>query len=96
MKIVEGHSGNLGLPNGFSHKKTILFRNMEENIIWKIGDWKHKLLLSAGREVLIKSVLQAIPNYAMACFKLPLNLCRRMAGEFLRFWWSNNKNKGIH
>ncbi|KAL9671418.1 hypothetical protein QQ045_008986 [Rhodiola kirilowii] len=96
MKIVDGHSSYLGFPNGFSHKKTALFRNFEKKVIRKIGDSKHKLLSSAGREFLIKSVLQAIPNYAMACFRLPLTLCRRLAGDSLKFWWSNNKNKGIH
>ncbi|CAM8965610.1 unnamed protein product [Rhodiola kirilowii] len=96
MKIVDGHSSYLGFPHCFSHKKTIVLRNIEEKITRKIGDWKHKLLSSAGKEVLIKSVLQAILNYAMACFKIPLTLCRKMAGEVFRFWWSNNKSKGIH
>ncbi|GJX37044.1 putative reverse transcriptase domain-containing protein [Tanacetum coccineum] len=29
--------------------------------------WKQKLLLDAGREILIKSVIQVIPSYAMQC-----------------------------
>ncbi|KAL9669875.1 hypothetical protein QQ045_007425 [Rhodiola kirilowii] len=96
MKIVEAHSSYLGLPNGFSHRKAASFRNIEEKVIRKIGDWKHKLLSSAGREVLIKSILQAIQIYAMSCYKIPLLLCRKLAGDFFKFWWSNNKNRGIH
>ena len=31
----------------------------------KIAGWKQKLLSQTGREVLIKSIIQAIPNYGM-------------------------------
>jgi len=37
--------------------------------------WEGKLLSQAGREVLIKVVIQAIPTFAMGCFKIPLGLC---------------------
>ncbi|CAM8905567.1 unnamed protein product [Rhodiola kirilowii] len=96
MKLVEAHTAYLGLPIIFSNQKTSLFRSLEERIQRKIGDWKHKLLSSAGREVLIKSVLQAIPNYAMSCFKLPVTLCRKMVKDFLRFWWLRDKSRGVH
>ncbi|KAL9665185.1 hypothetical protein QQ045_020596 [Rhodiola kirilowii] len=96
MKLVNAHSAYLGLPVTFGNRKTALFRSLEERILRKIGDWKHKLLSSAGREVLIKSVLQSIPNYAMSCFKLPVMLCRKWVKEFLKFWWHRDKIRGIH
>nr|GEW13357.1 reverse transcriptase [Tanacetum cinerariifolium] len=37
-----------------------------------------KLLSQSGREVLIKSVIQAIPSYAMQCFLLPRNLLDKL------------------
>ena len=33
------------------------------------------MLSQAGREVLIKAVIQAIPTFAMGCFKIHLGLC---------------------
>ncbi|KAL9676306.1 hypothetical protein QQ045_004520 [Rhodiola kirilowii] len=96
MKIVDAHSSYLGLPIIFSNKKVDLFRIIEEKVLRKIGDWKHKLLSYAGREVLIKSILQAIPLYAMSCFKIPLSLCRRLARDLVNFWWNKSKGGGIH
>ncbi|CAM8963080.1 unnamed protein product [Rhodiola kirilowii] len=58
--------------------------------------FRQELVERMGREVLIKSVLQAIPNYAMACFKIPVTLCRKLVGDCLKFWWNNSKNRGIH
>lgn len=50
-----------------------------------------------GKEVLKKSVAQAIPNYAMSCFKLPRTFCSEMESIIANFWWGNSEsNKGIH
>ncbi|KAL9664105.1 hypothetical protein QQ045_019502 [Rhodiola kirilowii] len=57
MKLVDSHSAYLGIPITFSNRKTTLFRSLEERILSKVGDWKHRLLSSAGREVMIKVVL---------------------------------------
>ncbi|KAL9691837.1 hypothetical protein QQ045_012264 [Rhodiola kirilowii] len=96
VKIVDAHSSYLGLPIIFSNKKAELFRSIEEKTVKRISDWKHKLLSGAGREVLVKSVLQAIPLYAMFCFKLPNSLCRKLSTKIMAFWWHNAKNRGIH
>ncbi|KAL9680564.1 hypothetical protein QQ045_018445 [Rhodiola kirilowii] len=96
VSVVGRHSSYMGLPLAFNNKKAELFRSIEERTVKRINDWKHKLLSGAGREVLIKSVLQAIPTYAMSCFKLPTLLCRKLASNIMRFWWSSRKNRGIH
>ncbi|KAL9679594.1 hypothetical protein QQ045_017460 [Rhodiola kirilowii] len=96
MNIVQAHSNYLGLPILFGNKKTQLLRSIEEKVLRKLGDWKHRLLSAAGREVLIKSVLQSIPLYAMSCFKSPISLCRKLAGDLLKFWWHNSKERSIH
>ncbi|KAA3474465.1 Ribonuclease H-like superfamily protein [Gossypium australe] len=48
-------------------------------------------------ENFIKSVLQAIPNYAMSCFLLPKTLCGELENIFAKYWWQHGKKqKGIH
>lgn len=49
-----------------------------------------------GKEVLLKSVIQAIPSYVMGVFILPKKLCDDMDILMNKFWWvSNVENKGI-
>ena len=49
--------------------------------------WKERLLSQGGREVLIKVVLQAMPTFTMACFKLLKSLCKDIESLIKKFWW---------
>lgn len=51
----------------------------------------------AGKEVLIKAVLQAIPSYAMNVIRFPKSFCKGICAEIARFWWSSNgSRRGMH
>ncbi|BFG21532.1 hypothetical protein CerSpe_078060 [Prunus speciosa] len=59
--------------------------------------WSEQYLSQAGKEVLIKAVAMAMPNFAMSCFKLPINLCKEIEREIIHYWWKGHKeHKGIH
>lgn len=59
--------------------------------------WKSKLLSQAGKETLIKSVVQAIRSYAMSCFELPQGFCTKLNSFVQNFWWKGDpENQGIH
>ena len=70
-----GDLGNyLGLPPIIGRGKKQAFMEVKQKIAKKLQGWKGKLLSQAGREILIKSVAQAIPVYTMSCFQIPDNL----------------------
>ena len=62
--------------------------------IWsKLQGWKKKLLSQAGREVLLKTVIQAIPAYSMSYFKLPISLCQEIEIMIRKFWWGQHGSR---
>ena len=55
--------------------------------------WKEKLLSQVGKEVLLKAVVQAIPIFAIGCFKLPVGLCRDIEMLIWKFWWGQREDR---
>ncbi|KAL0414361.1 UNVERIFIED_CONTAM: hypothetical protein Sradi_1637800 [Sesamum radiatum] len=79
----------LGLPSRVSRSKRDLFATIRDSIWRKITGWNENFLSHAGKEVLIKAVVQAVPTYAMGCFKLPITLLKEIQGMIANFWWGN-------
>lgn len=61
----------LGLPEQLGRSKVTKFEGIVNQIKAQINLWYNQFLSQAGKEVLIKSVLQAKPVYPMNCFLLP-------------------------
>ncbi|KAL9280963.1 putative RNA-directed DNA polymerase [Arabidopsis thaliana] len=95
LKITkEGCQGKyLGLPELFGRKKRDLFTSIVDRIKQRGLSWSSKLLSAAGKLVMLKSVLAAMPTYTMTCFKLPANLYKRIQSALTRFWWDSNPEK---
>lgn len=55
------------------------------------------VFLRAGKDILIKSVHQAVPTYAMSVFKIPKGCCGDLSKLYARFWWgSSAESRKIH
>lgn len=84
---IQNYESYLGLPSLVGKNKKASFNYIKERVWRKLQEWKEKLLSQAGREVLIKAVVQAIPTYIINCFKLPIGLCNEIEGLIRKFWW---------
>ncbi|CAA0810283.1 Unknown protein, partial [Striga hermonthica] len=56
----------LGLPLGIGRSKKEVFDYILNSIRNKLQGWKNSLLSPAGKEVLIKSIIEAIPIFSMS------------------------------
>ena len=74
VPAIRQYEKYLGMPAFVGRAKKQSFIYIKERVWKKLQSWKEKLLSQAGREILIKSVIQAIPTYSMSCFKLPKGL----------------------
>ncbi|KAL5793103.1 hypothetical protein ACOSP7_001697 [Xanthoceras sorbifolium] len=84
---VSCHDKYLGLPSAISKNRKNVFANIKEKVWQKLQGWKHKLLSVGGCEVLLKAVVQAVPTYAMNCFRLPSSLLKDIQRMIADFWW---------
>ena len=90
----EGGVGKyLGLPEHFGRKKKDLFTSIVDRIRQKAVGWSTRCLSTAGKLILLKTVLSAMPTNSMSCFKLPTSLCKRIQSALTRFWWDSDPDQ---
>jgi hypothetical protein len=83
----------LGMPSDVGRSVSGAFKYLRDRVWKRVQGWLESLLSCAGKEILIKSVAQAIPIYSMSCFKLPRGLCDHINGLLRNFWWGSRDGK---
>ncbi|KAM1981033.1 hypothetical protein ACFX15_037578 [Malus domestica] len=97
MPKVEDPGKYLGLPSIWGRSKKEALQFIKERILTKIAGWKRRFLSQAGKEVLIKAVIQTIPMYTMCVFRLPMSFCKDIDAAVARFWWAGaDRDRGVH
>lgn len=97
MEAVGSYNQYLGLSAVIGKSKKQIFANIQDRLWQKISGWKEKGLSQARREILIKTVAQAIPIYVMGCLKIPVGCCFKMETLMKQFWWGEEEGvKKIH
>jgi len=87
----------LGLPAMVGTDRSDCFQHLIDRVNSRINGWKEKLLSLGGKEILIKSIAQAIPVYAMMVFKIPNKICKGITNAISQYWWGDDNNhKRIH
>lgn len=72
---VQTKAKYLGLPLVIGRSKAQVFRYIEEAAIKRINSWRNKFLSTEGKEILLKSVVMALPIYSMYLVIKSLNMC---------------------
>lgn len=62
---VDKREQYLGLPMDISYSKMEAFGFLREKVLKRLQGWREKTLSAAGKEVLLKAVIQSIPTYVM-------------------------------
>ena len=93
FKAVDNHESYLGLPTCVTGSKKRVFQYIQDRVLKKIKGWKEGFLSQAGREVLIKAIIQAIPTYAMQCFKIPKSILEAIERLYRGFFWGKKKEE---
>ena len=84
---VREYKKYLGLLAMVGRNKKESLNYIKERVWKKLQGWKERLLSQAGKEVLLKAMVQAIPTFAMSCFKLPTGLIQDIERLIRIFWW---------
>nr|XP_023917061.1 uncharacterized protein LOC112028598 [Quercus suber] len=92
-QVIRPHEAYLGLPSLVGRSKNNTFAHLKQRVTNKVSGWKEKLLTPVGKEILIKSVAQAVPSYTISCFLLPKNLCEELTSVIRQFWWGQTGNE---
>ena len=96
LPAIQHYEKYLGLPSFVGRNKKACFTHIKERIWSKMQGWKEKLQSQAGKEVMIKVVIQSIPAYSMNVFKLPVSLYKDIEAMIWKFWWGSGEGKKIH
>ena len=86
----------LGLPTPDGCLKMTGFSLLRKKLLnaWLYGHKKY--LSSAGKEVQIKFVAQAVPSYIMSVFQLSAGTCAELEQGIRNFWWGADKGRNSH
>jgi len=82
-----------GLPTPDGRQKKDRFQSVKEKISKRMSTWSEKFLSSGAKDVLIKSIAQAIPTYMMSVFQLSDSVCEDIECSFRKFWWGEEKDQ---
>ncbi|KAL5819721.1 hypothetical protein ACOSQ3_023664 [Xanthoceras sorbifolium] len=92
VRVVQCHERYLGLPSFMGKNKKNLFAHIKDRVWSRLHGWQGKLFSIAGKEILIKTIIQAIPNYSMSLFKFPKAFIKEFHRACASFWWGSSGN----
>lgn len=76
MSAATEHNMYLGLPNTMRRNKNVILGFLKEKVRKRVVSWDGQIMNKAGKEIMLKTVVQALSTYSMNVFLLPLQMCK--------------------
>ena len=92
-RIMKDCEKCLALPIVEGKLKVNTLRDLQEKMTKRVMGWKENLISKTSREILIKTVAQAIPTYSMGIFRIHKALCDTINSTLAKYWWEQIKDK---
>lgn len=83
----------LGLPLGAKFKCTAVWTELLEKFRKRLALWKKRFLTKAGRLILIKTTLAALPVFFLSLFVVPCSVADTMERIIRNFLWGSGEEK---
>ena len=97
IQNLGGMGTYLGLPESLGGSKIQVFVFVQERLNNRVNGWTFKFFTKGGKEVIIKSVITALPNHVMSCYRLPKATAKKLTSAVAQFWWSpSGSTRGMH
>ena len=97
IQNIGGMGTYLGLPESLGGSKTQVFGFVQDRLSNRVNGWTFKFFTKGGKEVIIKTVVTALPNLVMSCYRLSKTVTKKLTSSTAQFWWSSGGNtRGLH
>ena len=95
--MASHHEKYLGIPVLIGRNKNAAFDYLREKIRGQIQGWSKRFLSRAGKEIMLKTIIQIISSYVMSVFRIPHSLCDLLEKIMNSYWWGckTSVGKGI-
>lgn len=90
IQYVLGIGTYLGFPSMVGRSKKDTFSFTKDRIWRRINSWRDRPLSKARKEVMKKSVLQAIPSYIMSVYVILDSIVNDIEKMLNLFWWEGH------
>jgi len=82
----------LGMSVGGDPHRLLFWEPVVSNIKSRLSGWHGRFLSFGGRFILLKSVLTALPVYALSFFKAPSGIISLINSIFSKFFWGGSED----
>lgn len=81
----------LGLPLTLTRTRIVHLQFVLDRIRARLAGWKGKLMTIAGRRVLVRAVLSAVPTFALTVLRMPKKFFKEIDKVRRRFLWAQEE-----